>query len=121
MLKVESALSHNYGDFPAGTDVHNSAASRHKPHSEECAVIWIKLWWMQPENQDVLRLVTRHWNRWQRTDSPASSACRSTAFALKTPLCFGWRSAAAMASPQCASPLLKCGHLIELPPGPPVT
>lgn len=67
-LVLEGTFSDDYGDFPAGTYVRNPVASRHKPHSEGGAVIWVKLWWMHPDDQDYVRLDTRDESRWQSGD-----------------------------------------------------
>ncbi len=69
-LVLEGTFSDDYGDFPAGTYVRNPVSSRHKPHSEGGAVIWVKLWWMHPEDQDFVRLDTRDESRWQASDAP---------------------------------------------------
>ena len=69
-LVLEGTFSDNYGDFPAGTYVRNPVSSRHTPHSEKGAVIWVKLWWMHPEDQDFVRLDTRDESLWRKTEDP---------------------------------------------------
>ena len=69
-LVLEGTFSDNYGDFPAGTYVRNPVSSRHTPHSEQGAVIWVKLWWMHPEDQDFVRLDTRDESLWRKTEAP---------------------------------------------------
>ncbi len=69
-LVLEGTFSDNYGDFPAGTYVRNPVSSRHTPHSESGAIIWVKLWWMHPEDQDFVRLDTRDESLWQSSDVP---------------------------------------------------
>lgn len=69
-LVLEGTFSDNYGDFPVGTYVRNPVASRHTPHSEGGAIIWVKLWWMHPEDQAFVRLNTQDESRWEATDVP---------------------------------------------------
>ena len=64
-LVLEGTFSDDYGDFPAGTYVRNPVGSKHVPRSEEGCVILVKLWWMQAEDQDFVRLDTAREELWQ--------------------------------------------------------
>ena len=161
-LVLEGTFSDNYGDFPAGTYVRNPVSSHHTPHSEKGAVIWVKLWWMHPEDQDFVRLNTRDESLWQKTDDPGIETMPLHRFrneeTVLLRLAPGTRLAARdlhggeelfvvsgavedengrygkgawlrnpvgrateMRSPDGATLLVKRGHLVDLPPAPPVT
>ena len=67
-LVLEGTFSDNHGDFPIGSYVRNPVGSSHIPHSEDGAVIWVKLWWMHPEDQEQIYLDITDENRWQASD-----------------------------------------------------
>ncbi len=72
-LVLDGTFSDQYGDFPAGTYVRNPVGSRHAPHSDEGCLIFVKLWWMQPEDQDFVRIDTTSAEGWQEV-SPGVTA-----------------------------------------------
>ena len=72
-LVLDGTFSDQYGDFPAGTYVRNPVGSRHAPHSDEGCLIFVKLWWMQPEDQDFVRIDTTSNEGW-RDLSPGVAA-----------------------------------------------
>ena len=57
-LVLEGVFSDQYGDFPAGTYVRNPVGSAHKPHTAEGCTIFVKLWQMEPEDQEFVRVNT---------------------------------------------------------------
>ena len=161
-LVLEGTFSDNYGDFPAGTYVRNPVSSRHTPHSEKGAVIWVKLWWMHPEDQDFVRLDTRDESLWRKTEDPGIETMPLHRFRNEETFLLrlapgarvgardlpggeelfviagavedengrygkgGWLhnpigQAPEMRSPEGATLLAKRGHLVDLPPAPPVT
>ncbi len=67
-LVLEGTFSDNHGDFPAGRYVRNPVGSSHKPHSDDGAVIWVKLWWMHPGDQEQICLDITDESRWQDSD-----------------------------------------------------
>lgn len=50
-LVLEGVFSDEHGDFGPGTYVRNPVGSSHTPHSEKGATILVKLWQMQPADQ----------------------------------------------------------------------
>lgn len=63
-LVLEGTFSDQHGDFPAGTYVRNPVGSGHAPHSEPGCVIFVKLWWSHPDDQDVVRIDTTDAGLW---------------------------------------------------------
>ncbi len=66
-LVLEGTFSDDYGDFPAGTYVRNPVGSKHAPHSDNGAVILVKLWWMHKEDQEYVRIDTTNEELWRPT------------------------------------------------------
>jgi len=58
-LVLEGVFSDDTGDFPAGMYVRNPPGSRHQPHSEEGATIFVKLRQFDLEDRRFVRIDTR--------------------------------------------------------------
>ena len=57
-LVLEGVFSDEHGDFPAGTYVRNPPGTRHKPHSEDGCVIFVKLrQFSEQDTQPVVRTI----------------------------------------------------------------
>ena len=63
-LVLEGTFSDNHADYPAGTYVRNPVGFSHTPHSDDGCVILVKLWWMHPEDQALVRIDTTRQNLW---------------------------------------------------------
>ena len=72
-LVLDGTFSDDYGEFPAGTYVRNPVGSSHKPHSEGGTTIFVKLWWMHPDDQDFVRVDTTRDDLWQLGNEPGVS------------------------------------------------
>ena len=48
---LEGVFSDEFGDYPAGTYVRNPVGSTHRPSSREGCTIFVKLWQMDPDDQ----------------------------------------------------------------------
>ncbi len=57
-LVLDGVFSDETGDFGPGTYVRNPVGSRHRPHSEDGCVIFVKLWQMEPDDQEFVRIDT---------------------------------------------------------------
>ncbi len=64
-LVLEGTFSDQYGDFPAGTYLRNPVGSSHAPHCDEGCLIFVKLWWMQSEDQAFVRADTTDKSDWR--------------------------------------------------------
>ncbi len=69
-MVLEGTFSDDYGDFPAGSYVRNPVGSKHTPRSDDGCVIFVKLWWMHPDDQDFVRVDTTRDDLWRSTDLP---------------------------------------------------
>lgn len=63
-LVLEGTFSDDHGDFPAGTYVRNPIGSSHVPHSDDGCLIFVKLWWMHPDDQAFVRIDTTDESLW---------------------------------------------------------
>lgn len=57
-LVLDGVFSDEHGDFGPGTYVRNPVGSSHTPHSKDGATILVKLWQMQPEDQQQVVIDT---------------------------------------------------------------
>ena len=57
-LVLDGVFSDEHGDVPAGWYARNPVGSRHVPRSDPGCVIFVKLWWMRPADQAIVRLDT---------------------------------------------------------------
>ncbi len=55
-LVLEGVFSDEHGDFGPGSYVRNPVGSSHTPHSKDGATILVKLWQMQPEDQQQVTI-----------------------------------------------------------------
>lgn len=83
-LVLEGTFSDDYGDFPAGTYVRNPVGSSHRPHTEPGCLILVKLCWMQPEDQEFVRVDTTLEDLWQATGWPGIEVLPLHAFERET-------------------------------------
>jgi anti-sigma factor ChrR (cupin superfamily) len=83
-LVLDGTFSDDYGDFPAGTYVRNPVGSRHTPRTEGGCLIFVKLWWMQPEDQEFVRIDTTQLVLWQATGWPGVEVMPLHAFQRET-------------------------------------
>lgn len=67
-LVLEGTFSDDHGDYPAGTYVRNPVGSSHVPHSDDGCLIFVKLWWMHPDDQAFVRIDTSDETLWQPAD-----------------------------------------------------
>lgn len=58
-LVLDGVFSDEYGDFGPGMYVRNPIGSKHRPHSENGCIIFVKLWQMDPDDRDCVRIDTR--------------------------------------------------------------
>jgi anti-sigma factor ChrR (cupin superfamily) len=58
-LVLDGVFSDEYGDLGSGTYVRNPIGSKHRPHSVNGCTIFVKLWQMDPDDQDYVRIDTR--------------------------------------------------------------
>lgn len=57
-LVLEGVFSDEHGDFGPGTYVRNPVGSSHTPHSKDGATILVKLWQMDPQDQQQITIDT---------------------------------------------------------------
>jgi anti-sigma factor ChrR (cupin superfamily) len=69
-LVLAGTFSDDEGDFPAGSYVRNPVGTRHAPRTEEGCTLLVKLHWMRPEDQAVVRVDTRRDELWQPGGHP---------------------------------------------------
>jgi len=55
---LDGVFSDEYGNFGPGTYVRNPVGSEHRPHSKEGTTIFVKLWQMDPEDHEYVRIDT---------------------------------------------------------------
>lgn len=58
-LVLDGVFSDEHGDFGPGTYVRNPVGSRHTPYSKDGATILVKLWQMDPEDQQQVTIDTQ--------------------------------------------------------------
>ena len=59
ILVLEGVFSDEHGDFGPGSYIRNPPGSSHTPFSEAGCTIFVKLWQMDPEDREQLRIDTR--------------------------------------------------------------
>lgn len=59
-LVIDGVFSDEHGDFGPGSYVRNPVGSRHTPYSKEGATILVKLWQMDPADQQHIVVDTHH-------------------------------------------------------------
>lgn len=64
-LVLQGTFSDQHGDFPAGAYVRNPVGSEHAPHSDDGCMIFVKLWWSHPDDQEVVRIDTTDGPLWK--------------------------------------------------------
>lgn len=57
-LVLDGVFSDDYGDFGSGMYVRNPVGSEHRPHSTDGCTIFVKLWQMDPDDQNFVRIDT---------------------------------------------------------------
>lgn len=55
---LDGIFSDQYGHYPPGTYIRNPVGSSHRPFSQEGCTILVKLWQMQPEDQQRVAIAT---------------------------------------------------------------
>jgi len=55
---LDGVFSDEYGDYPAGTYIRNPVGSTHTPSSQDGCTIFVKLWQMQPDDQQRVAIAT---------------------------------------------------------------
>jgi anti-sigma factor ChrR (cupin superfamily) len=65
LLVLEGTFSDEHGDFPAGTYVRNPVGSSHSPHTGPGCLLLVKLHWMHPGDQALVRIDTRREDLWE--------------------------------------------------------
>ena len=56
---LDGIFSDEHGDYPAGTYIRNPVGSRHTPFSKDGCTILVKLWQMQPADQQRVAIATQ--------------------------------------------------------------
>lgn len=69
-LVLEGAFSDEHGDFPVGSYVRNPVGSRHTPQTREGCVIFVKLFWLHPDDQAYVNVDTTREDLWTPAESP---------------------------------------------------
>lgn len=64
-LVLDGVFSDQYGDFPAGYYVRNPKGTAHAPHTDQGCTLWVKLWQMQPDDQQSVAIDTNDASLWQ--------------------------------------------------------
>lgn len=59
-LVLDGVFSDEHGDYGPGTYVRNPVGSTHTPFSKGGCTIWVKLWQMDPADQQGVRIDTHH-------------------------------------------------------------
>ncbi len=57
-LVLEGVFSDEHGDFGPGSYIRNPPGSSHTPRSEPGSIIFVKLWQMQPDDLETVRIDT---------------------------------------------------------------
>lgn len=68
ILVLSGTFSDEHASYPAGWYLRNPPGSQHQPHSRVGAVIFVKLWQMQPTERGAVRIDTRDPRSWQHRD-----------------------------------------------------
>jgi len=70
-LVLDGVFSDEHGDFGPGMYVRNPVGSSHKPFSRDGCTILVKLWQMDPEDQEFVRIDTASaaWEPWTMAGS----------------------------------------------------
>ncbi|MEL6341624.1 MAG: cupin domain-containing protein [Myxococcota bacterium] len=63
-LVLDGVFSDEHRDYPTGTYVRNPVGTRHQPHVVPGCTIFVKLWWMHPEDQTPARVDTTDARLW---------------------------------------------------------
>ncbi|MDA0306063.1 MAG: cupin domain-containing protein [Proteobacteria bacterium] len=63
-IVLDGVFSDESGDFGPGTYVRNPVGSEHRPHSKDGTTIFVKLWQMDPDDQEYVRIDTNK-TEWQ--------------------------------------------------------
>jgi len=74
-LVLEGTFSDESGDYGPGMYVRNPIGSHHVPHTDGGCVIFVKLWQMDPADQEYVRIDTNQDDGW-RPGSVAGSSVR---------------------------------------------
>ncbi|WP_116384260.1 cupin domain-containing protein [Cupriavidus taiwanensis] len=64
ILVLSGTFSEGQAHYPAGWYLRSPPGSSHQPSSGEGAVIFVKLWQMQPSESQLVRIDTRDESRW---------------------------------------------------------
>ncbi|MEN0065006.1 MAG: cupin domain-containing protein [Myxococcota bacterium] len=56
-LVLEGTFADEHGEYPAGTYVRNPPGSRHTPRAPDGCVLFVKLWQMDLDDQEIVRVV----------------------------------------------------------------
>ncbi len=84
-LVLEGTFSDDTGDFPAGAYVRNPVGSKHTPRSDSGCVIFVKLWWMHPDDREFVHVNTTREELWQATESPSVEIMALHGYELEPP------------------------------------
>lgn len=60
-LVLQGTFSDETGDHPKGTYVRNGVGTAHAPFTREGCIILVKLWWMNPAETDVIKVMPEQW------------------------------------------------------------
>ncbi len=65
-LVLDGVFSDEHGDFGPGMYLRNPPGSSHKPFSRDGCTIFVKLWQMAPDDQEIVRIdtTTSEWEPW---------------------------------------------------------
>lgn len=80
ILVLSGVFSEDDRHYPAGWYLRNPPGSSHAPSSREGALIFVKLWQMQPDEQHSVRIDTRDPATWRRQDGREVCPLFSNAF-----------------------------------------
>jgi quercetin dioxygenase-like cupin family protein len=72
ILVLSGTFSEDGHDYPAGWYLRSPPGSSHRPSSAEGAVIFVKLWQMEADDQQRVRIDTRDPTRWRHESSRAA-------------------------------------------------
>ncbi|MEL6179279.1 MAG: cupin domain-containing protein [Myxococcota bacterium] len=67
-LVLEGVFSDETGDYPAGSYVRNGVGSAHTPASKPGCTLFVKLWWMHPDETTSSRVRIHDEAIWTATD-----------------------------------------------------
>jgi len=74
-LVLEGTFSDQHGDYGPGMYVRNPVGSSHQPFTKDGCIILVKLWQMDPDDQDFVRLDTAGGNLWRPGAAEGLSTC----------------------------------------------